>query len=117
MTLGKRIARLRKENGLLQKNLAAVLGVSIGTVSNYEHDTHQPDLAVLVIMADFFSVSLDYLLGRSSFRHSVHCADVTLFPNGINLSAVLEQWQAMPPKEQARCIAALKQCETPDDAE
>ncbi len=109
--MGRRIARLRKESGLLQKNLAAILGVSIGTVSNYEHDTHQPDLGVLVMMADYFSVSMDFLLGRTPFRTSVHCADPKIAENGICLSAFLEHWQALSEEDQAYQIAAIKQKE------
>lgn len=108
LTLGRRITRLRKENRLLQKNLAAVLGVSIGTISNYEHDTHQPDFGVLIMIADYFSVSLDFLLGRTPYRHSVYCADKMDADFGPELSSFLEDWQKLSREEQGLYLLQLK---------
>lgn len=70
MTTGTILARLRQEKGLGQKELAAYLQVSIGTISNYENSVHCPDLATLCRLADYFSVTTDYLLGRTAFRGS-----------------------------------------------
>lgn len=66
--IGKILATLRKEKGLAQKELALMLNLSIGTISNYENDVHSPDLNTLCILADFYGVTTDYLLGRTSFR-------------------------------------------------
>lgn len=70
MDLGQNIAQLRTERGLLQKELAANLKVSVGTISNYEKGRHYPDPATLCKIAEFFGVTTDYLLGRTSFRYS-----------------------------------------------
>ena len=45
--MGETLATLRKEKGLGQKQLAALLNMSVGTVSNYENNVHSPDLATL----------------------------------------------------------------------
>ena len=66
--LGQEIAMLRKEKNLGQKELAALLNMSIGTISNYEKGVHSPDLTTLCKLADFFDVTTDYLLGRSGYR-------------------------------------------------
>lgn len=60
-----RIKELRKRNNMLQKDLASLLKVSQQTCSNYEAGRHEPDQNSLNIMADYFNVSVDYLLGRS----------------------------------------------------
>ncbi len=74
MDIGQKITKLRVEKGIYQKELAAYLNVSIGTVSNYEQGIHYPDLNTLCRIADFFNVTTDYLLGRTEHR----CAPDTL---------------------------------------
>jgi HTH-type transcriptional regulator, competence development regulator len=63
--LGERIAKLRKEHKLSQYDLAERLGYSRGKLSNYEQGSRQPDYDTLKKIADFFEVSVDYLLGRT----------------------------------------------------
>ena len=62
MTTGRILTELRKEKEIGQKELAVYLNVSVGTVSNYENDVHSPDLSTLCKLADFFGVSVNYLL-------------------------------------------------------
>ncbi len=69
MTVGEILAALRKEHNIGQKELAIYLNVSTGTVSNYEHNVHSPDLAAISRLADYFGVTADYLLGRTSCRY------------------------------------------------
>lgn len=65
-TFGEILAELRKDRALNQKDFAAALHVSVGTISHYENGIHLPDVEKLIDIADFFGVSIDYLLGRSS---------------------------------------------------
>lgn len=68
MKTGGILTQLRKERNLGQKEIAAYLNVSVGTVSNYENNVHAPDYATLCRLADYFDVTTDYLLGRTAFR-------------------------------------------------
>lgn len=61
-----RIKELRKEKGIKQIELCKVLGISQGNLSNWENDVYEPDKKSLLKMADYFGVSVDYLLGRES---------------------------------------------------
>lgn len=61
---GELLAELRKDRSMTQHELADVLHVSVGTISNYEKSVHFPDIEKLVNLADFFNVTTDYLLGR-----------------------------------------------------
>lgn len=79
MEFGKLLQQLRTERGYYQKELAAHLNVSIGTVSNYEKGIHYPDLRTLSKIADFFQVSTDYLLQRTGLT-----ADVRLLNQSIS---------------------------------
>ncbi len=56
---------LRKAKGVLQKDVAAYLGINRTTYVKYETGVSEPDNETLKKLADYYSVSLDYLLGRS----------------------------------------------------
>lgn len=63
-----RLSQLRNERTLSQKELAEHLGLGRTTIANYEQDTRFPNPKVLCDIADYFAVSLDYLLGRTDMR-------------------------------------------------
>lgn len=63
---GELLAELRQDKRLTQKDLANILYVTDGTISNYENGVHLPDVEKLVSIADYFGVTTDYLLGRCS---------------------------------------------------
>ena len=56
---------LRKERKVSQKELAEYLGISIRGYQFYESGAYDPSLPNLIVLADYFQVSTDYLLGRS----------------------------------------------------
>ncbi len=68
MSFPNRLKQLRNEKGLYQKELADILGVSRPTITQYENGTRTPDHETLNKIADYFNISLDYLLGRGSER-------------------------------------------------
>ena len=61
----KRIRELREQKGLEQKHLAIDLGVSQPTVSDWESGRKTPSAKRMQLIADYFNVSIDYLLSRS----------------------------------------------------
>lgn len=65
MTVNERIAELRKTHSLTQKQLAESISASERGIQNYELGLRKPTLEIAVALADFFDVSLDYLVGRS----------------------------------------------------
>ncbi len=69
--VGKIISDLRAEKEMGQKELAALLNLSLSTISNYETSVHSPDFDTLRKVADLFHVTVDYLLGRTGFRCSL----------------------------------------------
>ena len=62
MTIGKRIALLRKEKGLTQEELAQHMGVSGQAVSKWENDQTCPDISALPRLARLLGVTVDELL-------------------------------------------------------
>lgn len=68
---GERLKQLRTEKGLFQKELAKILGVSAGAIGMYENGKRTPDFEILNKIADYFNVSVDYLLGRTDIRAQI----------------------------------------------
>lgn len=64
----KRLKKLREEFGLNQKQLADKIKIGNKTISDYERAISSPDLETLKIIADFFNVSIDYLIGNTNIR-------------------------------------------------
>lgn len=64
----ERIKSLREERKITQQELAQYLGVTQKTISNYEKGERSPDPETLKKIADYFDVTVDYLLGRSNHR-------------------------------------------------
>ncbi len=60
-----RLRELRNSRGLRQKDLALEMGLAQTTIANYEQKSRFPDERILGRIADFFDVSMDYLLGRT----------------------------------------------------
>ena len=67
MIIGTKIKYLREANGMKQKELASVLQLAPSTVNKYEKGERIPEIKHLVKIADFFDVSVDFLLGREKY--------------------------------------------------
>lgn len=81
MKFGELLATLRKERGVLQKEVATYLNVTVATISNYEKGVHLPALDTLILLADFFDVSTDYLLQRTNYKSSMNVLNRHLTPD------------------------------------
>lgn len=63
-----RLKELRLQKGLKQSELAKLMGVVERQYQRYERGEGEPDLSGWIFLADFYHVSLDYLVGRSEER-------------------------------------------------
>ena len=63
-----RIRDLREDRDLTQKQIAELLGMSQTGYSKYETGENDIPTRVLILLADFYSTSVDYLLGRTNKR-------------------------------------------------
>lgn len=61
----KRMKELRKQRRITQQKLAIELGMSQNTISRYENGEREADYQTLILFADYFDVSIDYLLERT----------------------------------------------------
>ena len=64
----ERLKELRKERKISQKALGDLLGISDRNIRFYESGEHRPDFEGLLLLAEYFSVSIDYLVGRTDNR-------------------------------------------------
>ncbi len=64
--LGEQLKKLRTQKGLTQKELADYLHISKSSVGMWELDQRDPDTSMLLKLADFYGVTVDYLLGRET---------------------------------------------------
>lgn len=64
MTIAESIKELRLERGLSQAALAKSIGVSQKAIDYWERGVNEPKATYIVLLADFFGVTTDYLLGR-----------------------------------------------------
>jgi transcriptional regulator with XRE-family HTH domain len=62
MSLGMRLAELRKSRDLTQHELADKLNIGKSTLAMYETDKREPSSEGLIAIADFFGVTIDFLL-------------------------------------------------------
>ena len=60
-----RLKELRKKNGISQLKLAMDLNMNQNSISRYENGIREADYATLIKFADYFNVSIDYLLERT----------------------------------------------------
>jgi len=59
---GNKIKSLRQDNDLTQEELAKKLNITRSALSNYESGIREPDYSLLIRIADYFNVPVDYLL-------------------------------------------------------
>lgn len=102
---GDILAALRKTHQITQKDLATVIHVSVSTISNYENGIHLPDMDQLSELADFFHVTTDYLLGRTSANLPIETVNQIVF-DGKTAGEIIQELQAMTP-ERKRALALI----------
>ena len=65
MSFKTRLKQLRKERNINQRELSEYLKVAPSTISMYENGQREPNFEVLEVLADFFNVDMNYLLGKT----------------------------------------------------
>lgn len=71
MTFGERLRYLREEKELRQQDVAESMNISTRMIGYYESDKHFPsDAQMIIALANFFDVSIDYLFGISNVKNN-----------------------------------------------
>lgn len=89
-TFGDRLKELRLERNLTQLELAQIFFISKSSVCKYEKGNNFPEASLLQKIADYFSVSVDYLLGKSDDRKIPNDDDIHL-KYAVKLADILKR--------------------------
>lgn len=68
MKIGDRIKKLREKNGLMQQDVCNTLDIEQSTLANYENNRRVPKTDILIKIANYYGVSLDFLVGMTDNR-------------------------------------------------
>lgn len=101
---GERLRQLRKEAGFRQDELALNLNFSRSTISYYETGARIPDIQKILIIAEFFNVSVDYILGRTNVKKFIATNTEV-----IDFLEIFKSLESSKQKEILLSIRALKQ--------
>ena len=112
--IGDRIRQLRKENNLTQYEFGTLFGLYDSTISMYETGRRTPEYETIVKIADYFNVSIDWLLGRVENKNLI-VIDKENMPEALKnigveyLKLAMEMnQQSIPPNDVRKIIEAIK---------
>ena len=107
MNIGKTLTDLRKQRGLSRQSLADKLEISVHTYIKYENESVKPPYETLIKIADFYSVSVDYLLGHKPAVNPIEVLDKI----GMNKGALdtMEMYMQLPENVQKAIIDFIGQ--------
>lgn len=106
MKINENLKKLRVLKSLTQSDMAEILGISLSSYQKYERDKNcvTPSLDVLLRIADFFGVSVDYLLGREPATDPF---DMLQLPE--DQKSVIERYASFPDDVRAIILDAIKE--------
>ena len=108
--LGRRVAELRKQQGLLQKDLAEKAGISVSFLSEVENDRRTPGAEILLKIADSLGASLDYLVRGKDARPEPKPLTI---PPSLQAAAEQEYWSYSLTADLLRAQASVLGRRTP----
>ncbi len=102
----QRLKELRQKHGLSQNALGEAIGVTQQSVNKYENHGVEPDIQMLIAIADYFQTSVDYLIGHSDIDHKFE----VLHPCDLNEDEerLIHAWRKLNAKEKASIFSILE---------
>ncbi|MCL2619239.1 MAG: helix-turn-helix domain-containing protein [Defluviitaleaceae bacterium] len=110
------IRGLRDDKDLKQDTVANLLGISQQQYSSYETGQTEPSVRMLTLLADFYGVSADYILGRTRCREGVDVQNQNLTTDNT-IGEVISSMLALSPRGRAGVVEhiLLRQLQDNDD--
>jgi len=96
--LGERLKKLRKENNLTQEQLAEKLGLVRGTYANYENGSREPELELIQKFANFYNVSVQYLMGQDEEEDLIELINIYKSLNTKEARDKFREWASVTAK-------------------
>jgi len=94
-----RLKEIRLECGIKRSKLARDLNINAGTIANYENEIREAPYEYLIKFADYFEVSIDYLLGRNNDEKPTANVSQSLSVREISL---INNYRSLPNTEKER---------------
>ena len=111
MTFSERLRLIRTTRGVTQKTTAKAINTTEQNYQRYERGTQQPTLPVLVDLANYFDVSLDYLVGRSdTIKEAPQEAGLDIFSD--EELAIIVAFRNITPESKAYVLFLLEALKT-----
>lgn len=104
-SFGQRLMMLRESKELKQKDLAAILNVSIACISQYENGVTMPGYDILSRISQYFGVSIDFLIEDDRAPLKFQLSD--LFHENVTYWDVLNACRKVPPKHRGVLLSVL----------
>jgi len=95
---------LRNEKDISQQKLASAIGSTQQSIHRYESGDYEPDIQTLSMLADFFDISIDFLVGRTDIRNKAE--PVEQYDLNYEESSIVDEVRGLTP-EYRSCIAAM----------
>ena len=97
--IGEKLRELRKQKGITADVLCAELEITVGSYRNYERNDRNPPYDTLIKIADYYDVSVDYLLGRNTQKEK---------PYHLGLEKGIKQaYLSLPQEVRAQILQAM----------
>jgi transcriptional regulator with XRE-family HTH domain len=93
----KNLKALRNKKGISQQQLADSIGVSQQSINKYENHNIEPDIKTLINMADYFSTSVDYLIGRADTKRKTEIT--RKYELGMDESVIVDGYRFLSDNE------------------
>lgn len=100
----ERLKQLRTDSSMTQLDVARLLGVERSTYVKYERGSSDPSTATLIRLADYFGVTVDYLIGHDVIDNSAPLPSPKISNSDME---ILEKFHAIDIMAQARILNAL----------
>lgn len=107
--LNERLRELRENRNLTQKDAAIIFDISRERYNQYETGKRRPDYDTLIVFADYFEVTTDYLLGRSGNQQSITSQSSLITPLSENERELLELFRQSNYRQQLKIIGHIEE--------
>ena len=113
-SFSERLILLRESRELKKKDLAAILNVSASCISQYEKGTSMPGYDVLLLLSQYFDVSLDFLLANNSdSRFDLG----NVYEGNLTYLSLLRSCEKIPPKNRQALLSVINALQEVDGRE
>lgn len=91
------LKKLRHKKGISQQMLADAIGTSQQSINKYENHKIEPDIEMLIKIADYFETSVDYLTGHTDIDRVIE--NVRQYDLGAAESELIDNYRKLSPKQ------------------